>query len=571
MLPFRFFDVRIAPAGVRAIGSAMVEAGFPRTRIVLQQWNRHFRPSAMRLDGRVPDLFMVSSMQIHGTRCMELIADARRIDPRHRPLILAGGAKAIYEPWGLFNGADGQPPDVAVTGEEYVLLNLLEVLLTERAGGESLRQTFLRVRNRGVLDTVPGLMYARTDAAGCVEKLIDTGPQRLVGDLDELPDEAHGFRLLERPARGAGLAAQALPASQVAKHSPIAAIVMTFGCRFGCHYCPIPAYNQREHRLKSGLRIASDFRRLHGEFGLRAFFGADDNFFNEPARTMEIVEELARTRVAGKPLADRIVWGTEATVSDTLRMKDHLRAARSAGLRGVWLGVEDMTATLIKKGQSVDRTLEAFRLLNEAGILPMPMLMHHDAQPLASRRGDHGLLNQVRLLRKAGAITMQVLMISPATGSRSYEQAYTSGSMLLRAGRRFVQTHMLDGNYVIASSHANPWRKQINILLAYLCFYNPVQLARALLRVRSTLYPAGVGAQILGMLGLASTIRRTLGWILSLRRGKIHRDAELPCSAIPVHRLAVSASPTRAAPANDSPPVPPGPVTGWRLRTHAAG
>jgi len=65
MLPFIFADTRMAPAGVRAIGSAMVDCGFEKTRIVLQQWNKKFRPSRMRLDGRIPDLFMVSSMGLH--------------------------------------------------------------------------------------------------------------------------------------------------------------------------------------------------------------------------------------------------------------------------------------------------------------------------------------------------------------------------------------------------------------------------------------------------------------------------------------------------------------------------
>src|SRR5262245_2514078 len=56
MLPFIYADKLMAPAGVRAIGSAVLDAGFQKTRIVLQQWNRSFRPSLMRLDGRMPDL-----------------------------------------------------------------------------------------------------------------------------------------------------------------------------------------------------------------------------------------------------------------------------------------------------------------------------------------------------------------------------------------------------------------------------------------------------------------------------------------------------------------------------------
>jgi hypothetical protein len=165
MLPFIYADMRMAPAGVRAVGAAMFDAGFQKTRIVLQQWNRRFRPSQMRLDGRIPDIFMVSSMQIHTTECKNLIRDACRIDPEFRPLIIAGGAKTIYEPWDVFS-VDPEDPwaaDVAVTGEEYVLLSLLEALLEIRAGKESLRTTFIRARNSGMLDSIPGLVYARTD------------------------------------------------------------------------------------------------------------------------------------------------------------------------------------------------------------------------------------------------------------------------------------------------------------------------------------------------------------------------------------------------------------------------
>src|SRR5512147_1415683 len=65
MLPFIFADTHMAPAGVRAVGSALADSGFEKTRIVLQQWNKRFAPSQMRLDGRLPDLFLVSSMGLH--------------------------------------------------------------------------------------------------------------------------------------------------------------------------------------------------------------------------------------------------------------------------------------------------------------------------------------------------------------------------------------------------------------------------------------------------------------------------------------------------------------------------
>jgi len=309
---------------------------------------------------------------------------------------------------------------------------------------------------------------------------------------------------------------------------------MTFGCKFNCPYCPIPAYNQRQHRTKSGTRIVDEFERLYREYGIHYFFGTDDNFFNNPQRTLEIIETMARTRIGDRPFRKLFRWGTEVTVHDTLRMREHLSAVRAAGVRALWLGVEDMTGALIKKGQSVGGTEEAFQLLQRHGIMPMPMMMHHDGQPLYTRGSPRGLLNQVRLLRRAGAIGLQVLMITPATGSKGYEENFISGLMYGSAAGRKVEQHMLDGNYVVASKDPRSWRKQFGIMLAYLYFYNPLRFAWALIRPKAKLYLADAGMQALGMWGTIQTIRRTLGWALRLRRGPITRNTQPPGPAIPV-------------------------------------
>lgn len=536
VLPFVYADKRMAPAGVRAIGAAMVDAGFPRTRIVLEQWNRNFLPSKARLEGRMPDIFMVSAMNIHIARAEALIRDACRIPPEERPLIIAGGPKAIYEPWDLFS-ADAKDPwgaDVVVTGEEYVLLALLERLLAQRRVGENVRGAFLRGRDEGFFDSVPGLVYARGGADGVAEELVNTGVQRLLGDLDELPQAVLGYGLLEPPGRGQGLAEKALAARFVRKVSPIVSLVLTLGCRFSCPYCPIPAYNQRQSRGKSGARVAEEMTRLYGEYGLRYCFGADDNFFNDRARALDIVETLRGTEINGKALRHTIRWGTEVTVHDTLAMKEHLDAVRSAGVRGLWLGVEDMTGALIKKGQTPENTVEAFRLLSRCGICPMPMMMHHDAQPLVTFGGRRGLVNQVRILRKAGAVGMQILMLTPAAGSKSYEEAFDSGMAFKSVGGRRVEPYMVDGNYVTASRAGKPWLKQAGMLAAYLYFYNPLRFLVAIVRPKSRLYLADAGMQILGMWGLLRTVRRTFGWLVRLWRGRIKRTTAAPRSTIPI-------------------------------------
>ena len=539
MLPFHYSSLRIAPAGVRAVGAALADAGFDQTRIVLQQWNRRFRPSQARLNGRLPDLLLVSSMQIHAEAAESLIRDACALEPDQRPLIIAGGPRAIFESWSLFqpDGPSGYSADVAVTGEEYVLLSLLEVVLSARAAGESMRAAFTRARDRGWLEAVPGLVYARGEPGGPPQELVDTGVQRLLGDMDELPMAAIAYRLLEPPSRRADLASQPLEPSRVRRFSTVTSLVLSTGCRFSCPYCPIPAYNQRQLRGKSGPRVVREITELYQQFGLRYYFGTDDNFFADRERARDICEALAAAEFDGQRLRRCIRWATEVTVHDTLAMAEHLPLARKAHLLAVWIGVEDMTATLVKKGQSVDKTLQAMDLLRRNGILAVPMLMHHDGQPLLTRGSDYGLLNQMRLLRRAGALDIQVLAITPAPGSKLYESTYESGQMIDTAAGRAVQRYMLDGNYVVASSSDQPWRAQWRMMLVLMWLYNPVRLLWALLKPKSRLYLIDAGFQATGMWGLLRTLPRMAGWMLRLLRGPIRRQTQAPHGQLPLRRL----------------------------------
>lgn len=556
MLPFIYADTRMIPAGVRAVGSALAHAGFEKTRIVLQQWNRRFEPSQMRLDGRIPDIFMVSTMGMHSDRALDLIRDARRIDPEHRPLIIAGGSHAVYEPFLLFNADSidaakgaGVGPDVVVTGEEFVLLSLLEVLLDTRAPGESMRSAFIRARDAGALDHINGLVIprgSRVDSEGIAEELFDTGVQRLLSDLDELPHPVLGYKLVEPPSRSKTLASRALEPNRIRRHSPLSSLVMTFGCKFACPYCPIPAYNQRQHRLKSPARIADEMYQLNKQYGLRFFFGTDDNFFNHKQRTLDIVQTLASAQFDGVPLRSKARWYTEVTVHDTLMMRDHLPLVREAGCRALWLGVEDLTATLVNKGQSESKTVEAFQLMRANGICPMPMMMHHDSQPLWSRGTNYGLLNQIKVLRKAGAVSLQVLMMTPSPGTKLYAGTFADNLVLASAGGRDVRPYMCDGNLVVASAHARPWRKQLNLLMGYLYFYNVVWLVRNLIHRNTRVGMKPAYMQLVGIIGLAHNIVRTIGWAARLAFGRIKRLSQPPASAVPIRSTIPDTEPAHA-------------------------
>lgn len=531
MLPFIFFDGRMFPAGAALIGGALHQAGV-HTRSVFELWNPRFRPSRARLGGAPPQMLLVSSMQIHAARAHAAIRDAHGLGSE-RPLIIAGGPKAIFEPHDYWTRL-GAAPDVVVSGEAYVLLELLDVVLAHRGRGEPVRAAFERARRAGALDAVPGIVFLAPGASPEEPMLRDTGLQRLVEDLDELPLEPVGLRLLEPPHRGEGLAAQAITAGHLQRHVFFVSLLMTQGCKFRCGYCPIPSLHQKSWRHRSPAAVAESMRVVHEHFGLKYFFAADDNFFNRRDTAAALLEHLASSRACGRPFGERLRFGTEATQADTYKNRDLLPLARAAGMHSLWFGIEDLTASLVNKGQKPERTVELFQLMHRNKICPMAMLMYHQGQPFRSADSLYGLVNQVSFLRRAGAVTVQCTAHSPAVGTREFEAAFASGKVIARIGARAVRESEVDGNHVIMAGSPPPWRRQTQLWASYAVFYNPLNLLRAFRRDGSPLWRRRIGFQVFGLLATLASAPRMLGYAWKLRRGAIVCHSEMPRTTIAV-------------------------------------
>jgi len=547
-LPFLFYDRRMVPAGLRAIASAFYEAGFKKTRAIFQIWSPNIRPSNCRIDGDPLQVLAITAMQIHAAPNYAWIEDAWSMGA-DRPLILVGGPKAIFEPDHLFGlGPNGDiHADAAATGEELILLELLDRITEHRGSGETMLQAFTRCRDDGLLEDIPGLVYLgkERDRDGRLV-LIDTGIQRLVRDLDELPHPAIGFRLLEPPHKRTTLAPQPLAQDQVHKYSMTASMVITHGCKFSCDFCPIPAYSQRTWRFKSPERLVDEFKVLREAFNISHFFGTDDNFFNRRETVEGIFEALARTSFRDptngrvKKAERRIRLGTEATEFDVYKCRDLLPLAHEAGLKGIWLGIEDLAARLVKKGQTPAKTVELFRLLDENEILPMAMLIHHDGQPLRTGGNDlYGILNQAAFLYRHGAASMQCSLHAPCQGTKEYDRAFGSGIVIKSFDGEPLPECYYDGSHIVATSEPNPVQKQLNMFAAYARFYNPLHLAKQVVRStkRNPLKDKRVQLQILGMASLAVTVFKSIGWLRKQSRARIEYWQGPPEPKFTIRRL----------------------------------
>lgn len=532
--PFVFTDTCLIPGALWAVASALSAAGLTNLRLVMQPWNPNVRPSQARIGGRPPEVLLISAMQIHSAAAQRHIRDAWKLG-ENRPLIVVGGAKAIYQPWDLFglspDGTEGA--DVVVTGEEFVMLEMLGRILPFKRPRDTMRGAFQRARRAGALEDIAGLVYRPDDSAGDPQCLIDTGIQRLVGDLDELPMPWDVLRRFEPPHRRSTLARNPLSIRRLREYAKVMTLVATRGCKFRCPYCPIAAYNQSSYRHKSGPRVTDEIVGIAERTGIKSFFGCDDNFFNDREVVEELCGAMARGRLENQPLRDAIELATEATEVDVYRHRDVLPLAREAGLRGLYFGIEDLTAELVKKGQSPERTKVVFQALLEHDIAPMPMMIHHDAQPIWSRHGLAGLVSQVNFLRRAGALTCQITLLMPMVGSRSYEAQFRDELVLRRIGGKLVEDYMYDGNRCICTRFRRPWLRQLNMLVGYAAFYNPVNLVRALLKFDG-LRPMRIFFQVMGMAGLAKSVWESRADLLRMIVGPIQRHAEPPRPKYPM-------------------------------------
>ncbi len=526
--PYSYIDRYLPPAGALQLGGTMKNAGFDRTRVVLQQWSPRVRPSRSRIDGRPLQIVMISAMQIHSEPAYKLVADACKLEASERPLIVVGGPKPTYEPWDFFDPSGGPSADVAVTGEAFVFMQLLERLLAERGRDESLRQAFHRMRLEDQFSDIPGLVYKGEGELDGHPRLVATEVPRVIQDLDEFPSPTVALRLLEPPHRRHEMATQPLPREKVRRYVSVVPLLTTQGCRLSCPYCPIPAYNHRQFRHKSPEGVRQEIQDVAEDFGVTKFFGTDDNFFNKRQVTEDIFRGMAEGRINGRKFRDTVFFGTEATLTDVYRHQDLLDLGREGGLQALWFGIEDMTAGLVRKGQSAQKVEELFPVLRSKGIFPMPMLMYHDDQRLYAGNRLSGIMDQVRFLRDHGAATVQVTSLMPMVGSKLYEVLFDQGVVVSQVGSRKVADYLYDGNHVIASRHAFPFQRQMDIFRAYYAFYNPMTMLRKLARLGDRTYRHEVIFQITGMITVFQSFYRSLGWLNQLMWGKIRTYREPP-------------------------------------------
>lgn len=582
--PFAGPDYMMPPAGMRSVAAAFREAGFRRTRAAFGLWNPNLRPSRARIAGRPIEVLALSAMQIHSHELYRDIEDAHRLGDE-RPLIIAGGAKVIYEPYHVFGlkRAGGRfvhpteghlddllSADLAVHGREYEMVVVLRRLREQQRPGESLRASFRRLAQDGALDDIPGLMFVRQTDNERGGALVDTGRPRVMPTLDEMAhDPLLGLGCLERPHKRETLDARALSLKEVGRHATVVSIEMTHGCPENCFYCPIPEEVHNTYRVKSPAKVVEEIRRVVEHTSVRVFFETSDNIGALRHYLQELTAALKAEMFQGKPLGDQIFIGTESTIKGLHKNLDLVPDLRRAGFRGIWFGIEDLNEKLVEKGQGPAATEAVFTALYDHGIAANPMFIHHAGQPwsvkgrklpLALRAlawlydrkieptidtsGElrFGLAETGEFMDRNHATSRQFTYITPSIGTEGYDLDFIQGRVIERVGAQPVDDYLFDGNHTVQGSpEEDLFVKQLELAAAYWHAYRPgkvVALTARLLAHRVDGRPRerdwmDLLYGLYGMKGYAITSKNAYGWAARLARLTPTYEAQKPGPHLP--------------------------------------
>jgi radical SAM superfamily enzyme YgiQ (UPF0313 family) len=240
------------------------------------------------------------------------------------------------------------------------------------------------------------------------------------------------------------------------------------GCPNRCRYCSVTAFFNHEHRTRPVADVVAELRGVP-----RDFMFVDDNLIADVDYARRLFEAIA-------PLGKRWVTQCSLSLADDPEL---MRLARAAGCRGVFVGLETLSAANLEElGKDINRAeryRKQIRTLRRAGIgVQAGVIVGLDAD-------DTGVFERMlRFLQRARIDALQLNILTPLPGTPMYEQFDEAGRILDRDWSHYDFRHT-----VIRPAKMSPRELQDGADWLYHQYY---RLDRVLLRTLRTLWTCGL-------------------------------------------------------------------------------
>ncbi|MCK4806229.1 MAG: radical SAM protein [Candidatus Aegiribacteria sp.] len=233
-------------------------------------------------------------------------------------------------------------------------------------------------------------------------ELVDTGPRKMIDDLDSLPFLADIYSRHLDPENYFFAAAR----------FPSVMTITSRGCPYRCSFCVWPQVMHREgYRVRSAEHVAEEFGLFHDHFpGIQEIVIEDDTFSIDSKRVEDISEVLIRN-------GNRIPWTANVRANLSL---EAMRKMKAAGCRLIIVGYESGSQKIlnaVNKGTTVEQNMEFAERAGKAGLLVHGCFM-------AGNPGEtpETLEDTFQMSLKLAPDTAQFFPIMAYPGTRLYDQ-----------------------------------------------------------------------------------------------------------------------------------------------------
>lgn len=304
------------------------------------------------------------------------------------------------------------------------------------------------------LQDLEGIAYRKADG-----EIVLNPPRPLVEDLNQLPMPNYNLvnigsyqHILGR--KGGTLSLQS-----------------SRGCPFGCAFCDI---RRTKFRQRSSESVVAEIRRWYN-MGIRSFFFVDDNFVINKKWMFETCEMIARQGL-------EIEFKISARV-DQIDSEMYHQLSRT-GCSRVNFGVESSKQKYLdylNKGITVEQTVEAFRLIHQAGGKGFAyMIIGFPEQSLPEMYEELAFLHNI----KADFASFAVLSAYPKTVL--YQRLLNEGIFANDFWQEFAENPRPDFIMPLVSKrYTRQQLRKVQVRITQLFYFNPMFFLRAATSIRS--------------------------------------------------------------------------------------
>jgi anaerobic magnesium-protoporphyrin IX monomethyl ester cyclase len=238
-----------------------------------------------------------------------------------------------------------------------------------------------------------------------------------VANLDDLPPVARHLMNMEHYLSNANRHPFTFLAF-VPPNTPSASLLTARGCPRHCIFCH-NSWRGIPYRANTPERVVSELKALQADYGVKALFFIEDNFFAVKRRMKSICELMQQEKI-------KLIWGATATASSV--NEETLEAGAAAGLKQVTFGFESGSQRIheiLGKGVTVEQCARAARMCKEVGITVNATFMI--GSPTETREDIEMTL---RFIEDNPIDVVGLLLLTPYPGTQLWDWLIERGFLL---------------------------------------------------------------------------------------------------------------------------------------------